>query len=198
MEWEPKSIRLVPTSNGSLEIVVYSLAPHGTGCRPTPLSYLQYIRNGMLKNFDPEGVVFSAVMKYPLDADKFASKLATEVAQGLGQIHPDGIIELPSTQEFNGPYTAAMRTQFSGAIDLSSQVTRLHKVKSGDGVSFNDVLADTRFIGNDNLDRLQTILLVDDIFEGGKTSGAVITRLIEAGLSSDTNFILAVPLVIFT
>jgi hypothetical protein len=178
---------------------VYSLAAHGASFAVSELAYLQYIRSGILKATSPTGRAEDAPVAicYLANVSRFASALADQVAVGLGGDVPDAIVELPSTCDFNKPYTTALVRRFPTAVNLSAHLSRLRNVKAGEGASFADVLADTIIDGSLSLHGIKSVLLIDDVLEGGKTSGAVITRLRERGLPTTSRIILAVPLVAF-
>jgi hypothetical protein len=194
MSWKPYSTRVVPLVTGSVELAVYSLAPHGYGFPDAILSFLQYARE--LPDGRPENA--SRALEYANTQKYHTRKLADIVEQGMAGGHPDAIVELPSTRNFNKPYTAEIRRRFPDARNLPPIVGRHWKVRSAESASFEEVLADTFIISdNDGLDTLKTVLLVDDILGEGKTVAAIVARLREAGLSSTAHIVLAVPLVIY-
>ena len=199
MSWKSHSIRVVPLVTGSVELEVYSLAPHGNGFQVSDLGFLQHARSGLLVVMSPDGRPENAPIakRYDANLKKFTRSLADIVEQGMAGRHPDAIVELPSTRNFNKPYTAEILTRFPAARDLTLIVDRHGNVKSGEDASFDEVLADTFIHGTDGLDTLKTVLLVDDILAEGKTAAAIVDRLREAGLSSKARIVLAVPLVTY-
>lgn len=198
MTWKAEDSRTLHTAAGDVPLVVFSLAPHGPSVRPSDLGFLQHVRSGILAASSPTGQPEDApsAVRYREGVRRFADALADHVAQGLAQDAPDLIIELPSSRDFNAPYTAAIKSRFPDAVDLTAAVRRVGNVRSGAGSSADAVLADTVIATDYNLSAVRTLVLIDDILDEGKTAGAVIARLREAGLPVRANISLAVPLVI--
>lgn len=198
MTWKPKDLRQIPTATGPLEIEVWSLAPHGNGNRLSDLAYLQHIRSGVAKVVSPTGRPEDSLQagRYFAGLPKFADALTNLVAAELQDVQPDAILELPSTRDFNAPYTSAIQERFPTAVNLTGAISRCGQVKSGQSDSFDDILADT--VGNSPLDlsNVKTLVIIDDVFGKGKTVGAAVSRLRELGLPADARVALAVPLVV--
>ena len=112
--WTPKSVRVVPLGKGSAKIDVYSLAPHGPGIRPSVLSYFQFARVGVLKAISRTGRDEDSPLgiEYANRVHEFTRSLADLVTTGMGGQEPDIVVELPSTRNYNKPYTAALSKRF--------------------------------------------------------------------------------------
>lgn len=197
--WMPKEIRQVSTETGEIKVEVYSLAAFGGGHGASALTYLQNVRSGvagvMSTNNSPESSPQG--IGYYSGVQKFAEELAKRVADGLGAESPDAILELPSTLNFNAPYVTALLQRFPTTANLGGTIVRAHRVRSGETSSFADVLADTTASVGQDLSRIRILVMVDDIFAQGKTVGAAIVRLREAGLPVIARIVVATPLVVF-
>ena len=199
MDWKPTIRFAVPTGETTTEVDVVSLAPHGQGYGVSKLAYLQYVRSGMLKVMSPTGRAEDSPIThtYLANVKNYAMMLAAAVEEAIGDGVPDAVIETPSSRDLNQPYTRALLERFPQASDLSSHLCRLGKVKSGEGASAQEVLADTVSADVPQLGGVGTIIVVDDVLEAGKAAGAVIARLRESGLPDTARIILAVPLVVY-
>jgi len=199
MVWKPTIRFEVPTGETITDVDVVSLAPHGQGYVVSNLAYLQYVRSGILKVMSPTGRAEDSTIThtYQANVNTYAATLAAAVAKAMGDGVPDAVIETPSSRDLNQPYTQALLERFPEALDLSSHLHRLGKVKSGEGASAQEVLADTVAVGLPQLGGVGTIIVVDDVLEAGKSTGAVIARLRESGLPNTARIILAVPLVAY-
>lgn len=190
--------RKIPAAGHDVEIELYSLAPHGTGVPVSALAYLQHARSGVAKALSPTGKPEDSPQAklYFAGLDKFCDSLADQIVHGLGDAQPDAILELPSSRDFNAPYTAALRNRFPLVQDLTGALSRLGQVRSGETGSFDDVLEDTIASPNYDISKVRTIVIVDDVLGNGKTVGAAIVRLRERGLPADARILVATPLVI--
>jgi hypothetical protein len=199
MIWKPTIRFGIPTGDTTTEIDVVSLAPHGQGYGVSTLAYLQYVKSGMLRVVSPTGRAEDSPIThtYLANVSDYARRLAAEVEEALGDGIPDVVIETPSSRDLNQPYTRALLESFPQALDLSSHLRRLGKVKSGEGASVREVLTDIVASDVPWLEGVGTLIVVDDVLEAGKAVEAVIARLQECGLPATAGIILAVPLVAY-
>lgn len=200
MTWNPRFRRQVPTGNQATDVHVVSLAPHGSAYPVSRLAYLQYVRSGMLKVFSTTGQAEDSTysIQYLANVASYAACLASAVEQELGGEIVDAILEVPSSRDLNKPYTQAILSRYPNAVNLTKHLKRLGSVKSGEGASSAEVLADTIAMDLPPLENIHKLVIVDDVLGSGNAVGAVIARLQNSGLPDTCQICLAVPLVVFT
>jgi hypothetical protein len=170
------------------------LRDFGTG----PLDYLQVVRG---PNFVPQGGENSATAEeYWMTLPTNIRDLVTLLTQHLGinddpHAGPAAILRAPSGRNLICPFFGGVKRRFQNAINLSRQITKGNVNSGGQGVAFNDVLNGIQ-LGNlpvPHLPDALSIVVVDDLFNSGKTIAAIMERL-DPHVPADSSYILACPL----
>ncbi len=190
--WKPKMTIQVPHGVNIHRVTVYSLADHDPAKKQSRLAYLQLVRTSTLTILaggdDPESTQLA--LEYHADKLQFAEDLANMLPSGP----PAGILCVPSTRDLTRIYFDSIRRRFAEALDLTSTVGRKGKVKGGESTSYDEILADTTCAGSFNLRNIGALLMVDDVFDSGRTVAALVTRLHGSGLPQDSQIDVASPL----
>ncbi|HEX8253146.1 MAG TPA: hypothetical protein VF846_08375 [Thermoanaerobaculia bacterium] len=96
----------------------------------------------------------------------------------------DVIVSPPSDHPFAGPYREAFFARHEDADDFTPYVSRVHDAAQAGaaGTTLLDVIAGLRCDPLPTHATAASLLIVDDIFEGGKTVAALLHVMREAGL----------------
>jgi hypothetical protein len=155
-------------------------------------SYIQYARTGNLPNGENSAIAES----YWAELPHLRRELVNIVRGHLGvDIDPSAILRAPSGQTLHCPFFGGIQAQYGGVENLSRYISKGGVNSGAPGVNFNAVLAAYQIV-NQPLPQLSdpaTIIVVDDVFNTGKTI-TVIMELLAPHVPEDTSYILACPL----
>ncbi len=119
-------------------------------------------------------------------ADAYEAVLPSSIEKLVGGLEGDfdAILSPPSDHPYATRYRDAFLERYADADDLTQYVTRAaDAAQSGAaGTTLLDVIAGLRATPLPSHPRAASLLIVDDIFEGGKTVAALLHVLREAGL----------------
>lgn len=97
-------------------------------------------------------------------------------------------------------YRSSLAKKFTGAIDISSAVTRIPNsdqlglALSADGASYDDQLKQLRYAASGSEPSWTSVVIVDDVLASGTTAALLIHKLREAGLAASCKITIACPL----
>jgi hypothetical protein len=155
-------------------------------------SYIQYARTGTLPNGENSPVAET----YWAELPSLRTQLANLVRNHLGiDADPAAILRAPSGRTLHCPFFGGIHALYGGAENISNHITKGNVNSGGQDVIFNAVLA-AYHVANLPLPHLPatpTIIVVDDVFNCGKTIAAIMERLAPY-VPEDTSYVLACPL----
>ena len=117
-------------------------------------------------------------------ADRLASMVRTS---------PRYVFTPPSRYRFASVYLEACKSKNPGGLDISRRFQRLHSgvVASENNITARDVYRSLAYHSAGDEPDIKSILMVDDVVAGGKTTRATFTHLVEAGMPNDANVTVA-------
>lgn len=158
----------------------------------TSLNYLQSIRSGAYKVIsqeNPEDNLFAKSYRNNLPH-------ATEsLVQKLREYEFDIILRPPSSREDAKPYLERIKDTFPEAKEISDCISRKTGTKSGAGATFKKFRKSLSYLCDSVPESSIKLLIVDDIYNSGRTVSSILDLLIQKGSSID-KVIVACPLLI--
>jgi hypothetical protein len=109
-------------------------------------------------------------------------------------ISADAIALVPSSRTLSRPYADAIVDRFP--LDLSQFFRKADGVRAADCNDFEQLVAAISYSGP-RQDSLRSVVLVDDVFESGRSAAATILRLRGAGMPASATVSIAVGLRVF-
>lgn len=165
------SVDVLLPNGSSIKVTLYYLGTENSGC---PLYYPQAVRAWPAKSAETCGAT------YGFKRNQYAAALCQAVS---GQF--DAICAPPSRYEFAAFYKDELAKHL-GSTDISSRFSKDLQVTAGEGdASLQDVYDALTYSAQGDEPQCSSVLIVDDVFATGKTTGAVLGRLIEAGMKPD-------------
>jgi hypothetical protein len=185
----PIEIVDVPLNSGVIQRVRVAYLMKGD--KPGVFCYLQGLRTGALaavSGGNPENTECASL--YHANEKKFAGKLERELP---GQTF-DAILSPQSRYNTATAYRDAFIAASRALIDLTGRFWKDGAAKAGEeGVTPEQIFLEVKYRPRGDEPHLRSVLIVDDIFNSGKTVAAVIQRLVEAGVPPDCDFVAAFP-----
>jgi len=175
-------ITCIPLYEPRFAVTLVFLCKYAGGQQCDGLMYLQGIRSGTLaavsSTGDPENT--AAARTYKAMLWKHTLQLATET-----EITPSAIASPPSRfPQHAFPYRAAFTKKFKVAVDLTERFSRSANVFSGEDANLEDIVAALSYKAEGDESKLDSLLIVDDVFSRGRTAAAMIIKLQAAGFPS--------------
>ncbi len=179
----------IPLDDPRYKVKLIYLGKQGPN-KPSPLSYLQSIRSGVLaaaSGNKPEETTIA--MAYHNKLDEYTARLASEVP-----VPNMAIFSPPSRFTHALPYREAMINIWPDIVDLTSRFKRDEKYPSGQNATSDEIFNNLQYEATGYESSFTTVLVVDDIFSRGRTVAAAIEKLRQAGVGDDCDFTVACPL----
>ncbi len=175
----------MPSKNlhiSDVEFTLYYLAEYDNA---GAIQYLQSIRSVGCA-FETSGTAAEYKAMKDVNADRLFA---------LAKGNYDAIVMAPSSRMDAQPYFEKLL--ICGGTDCTSRFSKSSNLSAGVASTTSQALADAldyAAVGDES--GFDSILLVDDIFNTGKTIVALISKLRDAGLRNDCKITVAVPLLI--